>query len=160
MCGILGFVARAGAAFRPDLAAALERQRHRGPDDSGEWRDDRTALGFNRLAIIDVSQFGHQPMQSPDGRYVIVFNGEIYNFPEMRAALEAQGETFAGHSDTEVLLRVFAREGFERCLARLRGMFAFAVWDRQTLTLSLARDRLGVKPLVYADTDAGFAFAS
>lgn len=159
MCGILGFAARAGAAI-PDLAVALERQRHRGPDDSGVWRDERAALGFNRLSIIDLSELGHQPMQSPDARYVIVFNGEIYNFPELRAALEAQGETFAGHSDTEVLLRVFVREGFERCLKRLRGMFAFAVWDRQTHTLSLARDRLGVKPLVYAATDAGFAFAS
>ncbi len=160
MCGILGFAARAEAAFRPDLDAAVSRQRHRGPDDSGVWRDDWTALGFNRLSIIDLSQQGHQPMRSPDGRYVIVFNGEIYNFPELRAALEAQGETFAGHSDTEVLLRVFVREGFERCLGRLRGMFAFAVWDRQTRTLSLARDRLGVKPLVYAETDGGFAFAS
>jgi asparagine synthase (glutamine-hydrolysing) len=160
MCGILGFVSRADSAFRPELAAALERQRHRGPDDSGVWRDDRALLGFNRLSIIDLSQAGHQPMQSPDGRYLIVFNGEIYNFPELRAQLEAQGERFAGHSDTEVLLRVYLREGFERCLARLRGMFALAVWDRQTRTLALARDRLGVKPLVYAETDAGFVFAS
>jgi asparagine synthase (glutamine-hydrolysing) len=160
MCGILGYSAHKGAAFRPDLDAAVARQRHRGPDDSGVWRDDWTALGFNRLSIIDLSAKGHQPMQSPDGRHVIVFNGEIYNFPELRAALEAKGETFDGHSDTEVLLRVFMREGFERCLARLRGMFAFAVWDRETRTLSLARDRLGVKPLVYAETDAGFAFAS
>ena len=160
MCGILGYASRAGSAFRPDLDAAVHRQRHRGPDDGGVWRDDSAALGFNRLSIIDLSQLGHQPMQSPDGRYVIVFNGEIYNFPDLRAGLAAQGETFAGHSDTEVLLRVFARDGFERCLARLRGMFALAVWDRQTRTLALARDRLGVKPLVYAETDAGFAFAS
>ena len=160
MCGILGFAARAGSTFRPDLAAAVARQRHRGPDDSGVWRDDWTALGFNRLSIIDLSAKGHQPMQSPDGRYVIVFNGEIYNFPELRAALEAQGESFAGHSDTEVLLRVFVRVGFERCLAQLRGMFAFAVWDRQSRTLALARDRLGVKPLIYAEADTGFAFAS
>jgi asparagine synthase (glutamine-hydrolysing) len=160
MCGILGFAARPEAGFRPELDAALSRQRHRGPDDSGVWRDDLAALGFNRLSIIDLSAMGHQPMQSPDGRYVIVFNGEIYNFPDLRAALEARGETFAGHSDTEILLRVFMREGFERCLSRLRGMFAFAVWDRETRTLSLARDRLGVKPLVYAETDAGLAFAS
>ncbi len=159
MCGILGFATRPGGTI-PDLGRALERQRHRGPDDSGLWRDDAVALGFNRLSIIDLSEFGHQPMQSPDGRYVIVFNGEIYNFPELRAALEAQGESFSGHSDTEVLLRVFMREGFARCLTRLRGMFAFAVWDRQSGSLSLARDRLGVKPLVYAETDAGVAFAS
>jgi asparagine synthase (glutamine-hydrolysing) len=89
MCGILGFAGRAGGAFRPDLAAAVERQRHRGPDDSGEWRDDWAVLGFNRLSIIDLSQLGHQPMQSPDGRYVIVFNGEIYNFPELRRPCRA-----------------------------------------------------------------------
>lgn len=159
MCGILGFAARPGAAI-PDLQAALERQRHRGPDDSGVWRDEAAALGFNRLSIIDLSANGHQPMLSPDGRYIIIFNGEIYNFPELRATLEAQGESFKGHSDTEILLRIFMRDGFEKCLAKLRGMFAFAVWDRHTRTLSLARDRLGVKPLVYAETGAGVAFAS
>ncbi len=133
---------------------------HRGPDDSGIWREGPAALGFARLSIIDLSAAGHQPMQTPDGRYVIVFNGEIYNFPELRAQLEAAGEKFRGHSDTEVLLTLFAREGLEACLAKLRGMFAFAVWDRQQQTLWLARDRLGVKPLVYAETPQGFVFAS
>jgi asparagine synthase (glutamine-hydrolysing) len=159
MCGILGFAAHAGASI-PDLDEALVRQGHRGPDDSGTWRDDSIALGFNRLSIIDLSQNGHQPMSSPDGRHIVVFNGEIYNFPELRAGLEARGETFKGHSDTEVLLRLFTRDGFEKCLMQLRGMFAFAVWDRQMCTLSIARDRLGVKPVVYAEAGTGFMFAS
>jgi len=160
MCGILGFVSPDGSAPAFDLAAAVARLHHRGPDDSGQWREGATGLGFVRLSIIDLSPAGHQPMTSPCGRYTIVFNGEVYNFPDLRAGLEAEGETFVGHSDTEVLLRLFAREGLEACLARLRGMFAFAVWDRQERTLSAARDRLGVKPLVYAQTPRGFVFAS
>ena len=151
---------RDGANAPGDVRQALACISHRGPDDQGVWSESATALGFARLSIIDVSPLGHQPMQSPDGRYVIVFNGEIYNFPDLRNKLEAQGERFAGHSDTEILLRLFAREGFEACLTQLRGMFAFAVWDRQQGTLSLARDRLGVKPLVYAQTAQGVLFAS
>ncbi len=158
MCGIVGAVLGTGASTRLD--DAIKRLHHRGPDDSVYWSEAGTHLGFTRLAIIDLTESGHQPMVSPDGRYVIVFNGEIYNFPDLRAQLDAAGETFRGHSDTEVLLRVFMREGFERCLAKLRGMFAFAVWDRQEQTLSLARDRLGVKPLVYAETPRGFLFSS
>ncbi len=158
MCGIVGAVLGTGASTRLD--DAIKRLHHRGPDDSGHWSGAGTHLGFTRLAIIDLTENGHQPMVSPDERYVIVFNGEIYNFPELRAQLDAAGETFRGHSDTEVLLRVFMREGFERCLAKLRGMFAFAVWDQQEKTLSLARDRLGVKPLVYAETPRGFLFGS
>ncbi len=160
MCGILGFVSRPGTAVRPNLDAAILRQRHRGPDDQGDWRESGIELGFNRLSIIDLSQLGHQPMQSPDGRFVVVFNGEIYNFQELREKLEGAGETFRGHSDTEVLLRLFARDGLEKCLQQLRGMFAFAVWDRAERTLSLARDRLGVKPLTYAETARGFLFGS
>jgi asparagine synthase (glutamine-hydrolysing) len=158
MCGIVGAVLGAGASARLD--DAVKSLHHRGPDDNGQWNEDRAHLGFARLSIIDLTESGHQPMVSPDGRYVIVFNGEIYNFPELRAQLDAAGETFRGHSDTEVLLRVFQREGFERCLAKLRGMFAFAVWDRREKALSLARDRLGVKPLVYAETPGGFLFGS
>jgi asparagine synthase (glutamine-hydrolysing) len=160
MCGILGYVAPNDATPSFDLAAAVTRLHHRGPDDSGQWQDGAMGLGFVRLSIIDLSPAGHQPMVSACGRYTIVFNGEIYNFPDLRAELEGKGETFVGHSDTEVLLRLFARGGLESCLARLRGMFAFAVWDRATRTLSLARDRLGVKPLVYAETARGFVFAS
>ena len=158
MCGIVGATLTPGAEVR--LAEAVERLEHRGPDDKGTWSEHEARLGFRRLSIIDLSEAGHQPMASPDGRYVIVFNGEIYNFQELRDVLEAKGERFRGHSDTEVLLRLFAREGLERCLAHLRGMFAFAVWDREEKRLSLARDRLGVKPIVYAETTRGFFFGS
>ena len=162
MCGIAGYSARDlhDAGLDAALDATLRRLHHRGPDDRGLWKDGGAALAFVRLSIIDLSEAGHQPMVSPDGRYAMVFNGEIYNFGELRKELEAAGETFRGHSDSEVLLRVFMREGLERCLARLRGMFAFAVWDRAERRLSLARDRLGVKPLVYAETADGVAFAS
>jgi len=121
--------------------------------------DGGIGLGHTRLSIIDLSG-GQQPMASPDNRYVLTFNGEIYNFLELRQDLVARGETFAGHSDTEVLLRLFMREGLDGCLRKLRGMFAFAIWDKQERTLSLARDRLGVKPLVYAETANGFTFGS
>ena len=158
MCGVVGAIVAAGAHI--DLERGMARINHRGPDDNGIWREGPAELGFARLSIIDLSALGHQPMISPDGRYVIVFNGEIYNFAELRGQLEAAGESFRGHSDTEVLLRLFARDGMEKCLRKLRGMFAFAVWDRQERTLSLARDRLGVKPLVYAETPRGFLFGS
>lgn len=158
MCGIVGSIGRGGVAT--DLAQAILKLAHRGPDDSGKWEEAGAQLGFVRLSIIDLSPAGHQPMVSPDGRYVIVFNGEIYNFSELRSELASHGETFSGNSDTEVLLRVFVRNGFERCLERLRGMFAFAIWDRAEKTLYAARDRLGVKPLVYSESPKGFLFAS
>ena len=158
MCGIVGAIVVPGG--RVDLERGIASLHHRGPDDNGIWREDAAALGFVRLSILDLSELGHQPMHSPDGRYVIIFNGEIYNFRELRENLVSAGEIFRGHSDTEVLLRLFAREGLEKCLAKLRGMFAFAVWDRVEKTLSIARDRLGVKPLVYAQTPHGFLFGS
>ena len=162
MCGIVGAALQREVAARTTLhlEAAIDRLAHRGPDERGAWCENEVHLGFRRLSIIDLSDCGSQPMASPDGRYVIVFNGEIYNFPALRADLETKGETFRGHSDTEVLLRVFLREGLESCLRKLRGMFAFAVWDREQKVLSLARDRLGVKPLVYAETPRGVLFAS
>jgi asparagine synthase (glutamine-hydrolysing) len=159
MCGITGYLTRAANDAALALAASVQKLGHRGPDENSVWREGAAALGHTRLSIIDLSG-GQQPMKSPDGRYIIVFNGEIYNFQEIRTALEKRGERFQGHSDTDVLLRAFVRDGFERCLEQLRGMFAFAVWDRQTQTLSIARDRLGVKPLVYAETAQGFLFAS
>jgi asparagine synthase (glutamine-hydrolysing) len=159
MCGIVGAVIKPGAG-RLDVHAAIQKLDHRGPDDKGYWCDEAAQLGFARLSIIDLSPAGHQPMASPDGRYTIVFNGEIYNFPEIRRYLEGLGEAFLGHSDTEVLLRLFVRLGLEGCLERLRGMFAFAIWDVAERRLHVARDRLGVKPLVYAESARGLLFAS
>ncbi|HCA27478.1 MAG TPA: asparagine synthase (glutamine-hydrolyzing) [Betaproteobacteria bacterium] len=157
MCGIAGYLAKRPYPFQ--LAEAVQCLHHRGPDQNGVWERDGTGLGHARLSIIDLSDAGRQPMSSPDGRYVLVFNGEIYNFRELRRDLEAAGEAFRSHSDTEVLLRLYQREGAQ-CLEKLRGMFAFAIWDIAERTLFLARDRLGVKPLVYTENDAGFLFAS
>ena len=131
---------------------------HRGPDDSGTWTEGETALGMTRLAIIDLHT-GRQPMTDASGSLVIVFNGEIYNFRSLRAELEARGRRFRTQSDTEVILGAYAEYG-EECVARLRGMFAFAIWDRARRTLFLARDRLGKKPLYYWHRGGLFLFAS
>ncbi|KNZ31785.1 MAG: asparagine synthase [Methylibium sp. NZG] len=165
MCGIAGILdAQAGlnlpsAAHR--MAAALV---HRGPDDEGIWLDHEhgVALAHRRLAIIDLSPQGHQPMHSVSGRFVMAYNGEIYNFEQIRRELQAGGlaPAWRGHSDSEVLLAAIEAWGLEAALARTVGMFAVALWDRQTLTLSLARDRIGEKPLYYGRTALGFAFAS
>ncbi|MCB2101669.1 MAG: asparagine synthase (glutamine-hydrolyzing) [Rhodobacterales bacterium] len=158
MCGIAG----ATRVSSDVLDAMVARLAHRGPDDRGTWRDTEggPALGHTRLAVIDLSPGGHQPMASPCGRWVLAYNGEIYNYRALRADLEARGETFASHSDTEVLLRLLMRHGVA-ALDRLVGMFAFALWDRRDGSLLLARDRLGIKPLVYAPLPGGgLAFAS
>jgi asparagine synthase (glutamine-hydrolysing) len=156
MCGITGYL-----NSRSDNAAALSHPvrgmcqaiAHRGPDDTGTWTDadQGVVLGHVRLAIVDLSPQGHQPMASPSGRFMLVFNGEIYNHPDLRAHLEAtrQAPTWRGHSDTETLLAGFDAWGIEDTLKSAIGMFAIAVWDRQTQTLTLARDRLGEKPLYY-----------
>ncbi|MDP1537830.1 MAG: asparagine synthase (glutamine-hydrolyzing) [Burkholderiales bacterium] len=165
MCGIAGLF---GAPGGVDLDAAVRRMAaelvHRGPDDEGVWLDPthRLALAHRRLSIIDLSPQGHQPMHSVSGRYVMAYNGEIYNFEQIRAELAAQGRAPAwrGHSDTEVLLAAVEAWGFEDTLTRTVGMFAIALWDRETATLSLARDRIGEKPLYYGPTEQGFAFAS
>ena len=159
MCGIAGYMVGKGSEDKMLLDEALRRLRHRGPDEKGVWKNKGVGLGHARLSIIDLSS-GQQPMKSPDGRHVIIFNGEIYNFLEIKDRLIKEGEVFSTTSDTEVLLRLFVREGFERCLAQLRGMFSFAVWDAREQVLFLARDRLGVKPLVYAEIPQGFIFAS
>jgi asparagine synthase (glutamine-hydrolysing) len=151
MCGIVGCLALVSDAD-PDqawVAAATQRIAHRGPDDEGFYSDHDVALGFRRLAIIDLSQGGHQPMRSPDGRYWMVFNGEIYNYVELGAELREQGVVLRSSCDSEVLLETYARVGKD-VVHRLRGMFAFAIWDTQTRELFCARDQFGIKPFYYS----------
>lgn len=160
MCGIFGWL---GAGLDTELAVRMrDRLRHRGPDDAGAWHDPEASvwLGHRRLAILDLSPAGHQPMMSHTGRHVIVFNGEIFNFHELREELEAAGEIFTGRSDTEVLLAAIEAWGLRAAVGRFVGMYAFALWDRQRETLTLVRDRLGVKPLYYAAANGQIAFAS
>jgi asparagine synthase (glutamine-hydrolysing) len=161
MCGICGLV---GQADNQIIGAMLDRIAHRGPDDFGiylsETRTQEVAgLGHRRLSIIDLSTAGHQPMSSTDGRIWLTYNGEIYNFLDLRRELESKGHRFRSSTDTEVVIAAY-REWGERCVERLNGMFAFAIWDVEEEKLFLARDRLGIKPLYYAQTPKGFAFAS
>lgn len=166
MCGIAGVLDITRSTSGPELEAAAAAMAaplcHRGPDDEGTWSDPAGGCGFGhrRLAILDLSHHGHQPMMSPDGRWVLVFNGEIYNFRELRARLEPSGWPFASACDTEVLLAAVATWGVARTLDRLNGMFAFAVWDRQRRALHLVRDRLGEKPLYWAHTGNTVLFGS
>lgn len=158
MCGIIGF---SGSFQETALVDGLQAISHRGPDDSGLFNDasQGVGLGHARLSIIDLSPSGHQPMLSPDGRLVLVFNGEIYNYRELRAELEALGVAFKGLSDTEVLLQLYLRQG-PAMIPKLNGIFAFAVWDSDACELFLARDRMGVKPLYLAQTGSGIVFSS
>jgi asparagine synthase (glutamine-hydrolysing) len=168
MCGITGFVDCSRTQGSEALQATVMRMantlRHRGPDDDGCWVDAPTglALGFRRLSIIDLSPEGHQPMLSASGRYVVAFNGEIYNHAELRQELGngVAGMRFRGHSDTEVLLAAVEHWGMEQAVRRFVGMFAFAVWDRQERLLHLGRDRIGEKPLFYGWMAETFLFAS
>lgn len=137
---------------------ALDRLKLRGPDDAGTWREDGLLLGHRRLSIVDLSQAGHQPMESSDRRFVIVFNGEIYNHAELRPRLSPQSG-WRSTSDTETLLEAYRAWGV-KCLDRINGMFAFAIWDRVEQTLFVARDRVGVKPLYYSNRNGQFGFAS
>ena len=165
MCGLAGFFSAAGATS-DELERMLQRMiepiRHRGPDDSGIWCDPATGigLGFRRLAIIDLSALGHQPMRSASGRYTMIFNGEIYNFRQLRAVLERDGTRFRSHSDTEVILAAFERWGVGDAVPRLLGMFAIAVWDRDLRCLSLIRDQLGIKPMFVYAKDGLVSFGS
>lgn len=163
MCGLAGFLRTATTPNRDSHQAWSEAMGqaivHRGPDAGATWLDESVALVHRRLSILDLSDAGIQPMVSHSGRYVIAFNGEIYNFQELRNNLSRQGQSFRTGTDTEVLLTLYELEG-PSCLERLNGMFAFAIWDRVAQKLFLARDRLGKKPLYYYEADGQFAFAS
>jgi asparagine synthase (glutamine-hydrolysing) len=164
MCGLAGFFAHAAHAApikRATLIAMRDRMAPRGPDGVGLWiaPDGRAGFGHRRLSIIDLSETGAQPMVTPDGRYTIAYNGEIYNYRALRAELIDQGVAFASDSDTEVVLHLYARHG-AGMLGKLRGMFALAIWDAQARTMFLARDPLGIKPLYYADSGGTVRFAS
>jgi len=167
MCGITGFFDTTAASSESCLMEVVRRMSgaltHRGPDDEGRWADAACgiALGFRRLSIIDLSSTGHQPMISASGRFVIIFNGEIYNYPELRAELlQAFDIKFRGTSDTEVMLHAFDNWGIEATMRRLNGMFAIAVWDRTERALYLCRDRIGEKPLYYGWMGNTFIFGS
>jgi asparagine synthase (glutamine-hydrolysing) len=164
MCGLAGFVGPPGADLGEIAGAMADELLHRGPDDRGVWADDAAgiALGHRRLSIVDLSAAGHQPMLSHDGRFVAAYNGELYNTDELRAKLERDAGVAAwrGHSDTEVLLEAFAAWGVREALRRTVGMFALALWDRRERRLTLARDRIGEKPLYYGRFGATLLFAS
>jgi asparagine synthase (glutamine-hydrolysing) len=160
MCGLVALLGTPGSTFTlSTLQPALTRMHRRGPDGEGQWSEPGVCMGHRRLAIIDLDARAAQPMQSQCERYAIVFNGEIYNFRQLRAELESQGQTFATTSDTEVLLALFAAHG-AAMLPRLRGMFAFVIWDRVARRAFAARDPYGIKPLYYAQTADGVMLAS
>src|SRR5713101_452410 len=161
MCGLAGMYNFRSLA--PADRAAVERMTrlliHRGPDDEGFYFKHALGLGHRRLSILDLSERGHQPMCTADERFVIAYNGEVYNYLEIRKDLEADGHVFQTETDTEVILALYAQKGPE-CLQYLNGMFALAIWDSAERTLFLARDRVGIKPLYYAETADGIVFAS
>jgi len=159
MCGIAGYVGPRALDQRPAVASMLAAIDHRGPDDEGVWSDEWAILGHRRLSIIDTSAAGHQPMLSECGRYVLSYNGEIYNFVELREELQRSGAQFRSHSDSEVLLEAFRKWG-EACVQRFNGMWAFAIWDRHARRLFVSRDRFGEKPLYYVMTGGALWFAS
>jgi len=160
MCGICGKLAFDNqATISPSLVKAMaDTIRHRGPDDEGYYVSGPVGLGFRRLSIIDLKS-GHQPLSNEDGSIWIVFNGEIYNYQDLRAFLLEKGHVFKTRTDTEVIVHLYEEFG-PACLEKLRGMFSFAVWDQNAKTLFLARDRVGIKPLYYHLTDASLVFAS
>jgi asparagine synthase (glutamine-hydrolysing) len=165
MCGFAGFLTSSpGRAdeLTATVVHVVDTLINRGPDDSGAWVDAEAglALGFRRLSIIDLSPEGHQPMLSANGRFAVTFNGEIYNFMDLRVELEAKGHHFRGHSDTEVLLAAVTEWGIEPAVRRFNGMFAFALWDRHKRELWLGRDRLGKKPLYYGRCGGVLLFGS
>ena len=159
MCGIAGWYRRGGRPVAQEaIAAACDRLTHRGPDDAGYLVDGDFGFGMRRLSIIDI-EGGHQPILSPDGRYAIVFNGEIVNHPALRRELEGGYAFSTDHSDTETILAAWLRWG-DHAWARLEGMFAVAIWDKHAKSLTLARDPVGIKPLFFTEQAGGLAFAS
>ncbi|MFZ0986761.1 MAG: asparagine synthetase B, partial [Xanthobacteraceae bacterium] len=166
MCGIAGFLTDACDGRARELAEVSSAMdaclQHRGPDDHGVWVDEESgvALVHRRLSILDLSPAGHQPMISANGRFVIIYNGEVYSHQPIAAELAARGYHFRGHSDTEVILNSFAENGIEPTLKRMIGMFAIALWDRRERSLMLIRDRLGIKPLYWAKFGKLFLFGS
>jgi len=161
MCGVVGgWRFDGGPIERADLVRMLEAVAHRGPDDHGTWAGGQAGLGHNRLSIIDLSAAGHQPMLTHDGAGVLAYNGEVYNYRDLRTELEREGATFTGSSDTEVVLAALHAWGPERSIARFNGMFAFAYLDRRENALWLGRDRLGIKHLYTAETGGCLLFAS
>jgi asparagine synthase (glutamine-hydrolysing) len=159
VCGVVGILNEEAPVSAELLRAMTDAIAHRGPDDDGVYMDGRLGLGNRRLAIIDLSAAGHQPMVDESGDLVLTFNGEIYNFRELRTELERLGHRFRSRTDTEVVLRAYAEWG-EESFSRFNGMFALAIWDRRSQTLVLARDRYGIKPLYYTEAGGDFLFGS
>lgn len=160
MCGIAGIFNTNGAAVSiSQVKKMTDEIKHRGPDGEGIWTDSNIGLGHRRLAIIDLSPSGHQPMQTDDGRYILTYNGEVYNFQNIRIELEAIGYTFHSKTDSEVILKAYKQWGAD-ALLKFNGMFAFAIWDRQRKELFIARDRYGIKPLYYYNKNNVFLFGS
>lgn len=166
MCGIAGYLTSPSSTSSAELTSIAQAMNvslgHRGPDDEGIWTDPETGIAFahRRLSIVDLSAAGHQPMVSANGRYVIIYNGEVYSHQPIRAELEAKGYVFRGHSDTEVILESIVESGLEATVSWLVGMFAIALWDRRDRTLTLIRDRLGIKPLYWTKSGGLFLFGS
>ncbi len=160
MCGIVGILefGRDARASAPALREMCRVMAHRGPDDDGFYTDGCLGIGMRRLSIVDLAT-GHQPISNEDGSLYIVFNGEIYNHRALREQLIARGHSYATHSDTETIVHLFEEYGAD-CVQHLRGMFAFAIWNRNTKTLFIARDRLGIKPLYYKLTPERLLFGS
>ncbi len=160
MCGIVGALHFDGEPVSPVILRRMtDAVAHRGPDGEGQYIDGPLGLGHRRLAIIDLSTAGHQPMATPDGRYTLTYNGEVYNFQELRIELESLGHRFVSRTDSEVVLKAYAQWG-EKSVERFNGMFAFAIWDKHERKLFLARDRYGVKPLYYIVCGKKFLFGS
>ncbi len=160
MCGICGIFSSRNLANNSEIISEMnDVLHHRGPDDSGIYIDENIALGHKRLSIIDLSKAGHQPFTSDDGNFILTFNGEIYNFRDLRTILIGLGYKFKTQTDTEVLLKSYMHWG-EKAVEKLNGMFSFAIWNKKNKELFIARDRYGIKPLYFFKTEDYFVFAS